>query len=170
MIVIDASVLANVVGDDGPAGRAARTRIAAGLAMVRAGPRRRRDRLRASRPLALLVTSPRGGFDPPSRIFSALPIVRFPVGPLMIRAYELRSNVTPYDATYVALAEGLSLPAGVGPTVARPEHPASTAPSTSWCSDRWTSGTSTGPRLGFAPMSALKSHTRGLDRRLGQRW
>jgi predicted nucleic acid-binding protein len=28
----------------------------------------------------------------------------------MIRAYELRSNVTPYDATYVALAEGLSCP------------------------------------------------------------
>ena len=26
----------------------------------------------------------------------------------MIRAYELRSNVTSYDATYVALAEGLS--------------------------------------------------------------
>ncbi len=28
----------------------------------------------------------------------------------MVRAYELRSNVTPYDATYVALAEGLSCP------------------------------------------------------------
>ena len=37
----------------------------------------------------------------------ALPIVRFPIGPLMIRAYELRANVTPYDATYVGLAEGL---------------------------------------------------------------
>ena len=40
----------------------------------------------------------------------SLPIARFPTGPLMIRAYELRSNVTPYDATYVALAEGLSCP------------------------------------------------------------
>ena len=28
----------------------------------------------------------------------------------MIRAYELRSNVAPYDATYIALAEGLSCP------------------------------------------------------------
>ena len=28
----------------------------------------------------------------------------------MMRAYELRANVTPYDATYVALAEGLSCP------------------------------------------------------------
>jgi predicted nucleic acid-binding protein len=25
----------------------------------------------------------------------------------MVRAYELRANVTPYDATYVGLAEGL---------------------------------------------------------------
>ncbi len=40
----------------------------------------------------------------------SLPIVRFPTAPLMIRAYELRSNVTPYDATYVALAEGLACP------------------------------------------------------------
>ena len=38
----------------------------------------------------------------------SLPIARFPTGSLMIRAYELRSNMTPYDATYVALAEGLS--------------------------------------------------------------
>ena len=38
----------------------------------------------------------------------ALPIVRYPTGPLMVRAYELRANVTAYDATYVALAEGLA--------------------------------------------------------------
>jgi predicted nucleic acid-binding protein len=38
----------------------------------------------------------------------ALPLVRFPTGPLMLRAYELRANVTAYDASYVALAEGLA--------------------------------------------------------------
>lgn len=37
----------------------------------------------------------------------ALPIVRFPTGPLMTRAYDLRANVTPYDAAYVALAQSL---------------------------------------------------------------
>jgi predicted nucleic acid-binding protein len=37
----------------------------------------------------------------------ALPFARFPGGPLMIRAYELRDNVTAYDASYVALAEAL---------------------------------------------------------------
>jgi predicted nucleic acid-binding protein len=40
----------------------------------------------------------------------ALPFVRFPSGPLMLRAYELRENVTAYDACYVALAEGLACP------------------------------------------------------------
>jgi predicted nucleic acid-binding protein len=38
----------------------------------------------------------------------ALPLKRFPTGPFMLRAYELRANVTPYDACYVALAEGLN--------------------------------------------------------------
>ena len=36
-----------------------------------------------------------------------LPIVRYPTGPLMARAYELRGNVSPYDAAYVGLAEVL---------------------------------------------------------------
>ena len=30
--------------------------------------------------------------------------------PLLLRAYELRANVTPYDAVYVALAEALDCP------------------------------------------------------------
>jgi predicted nucleic acid-binding protein len=34
-------------------------------------------------------------------------IVRYPTLPLMRRAYELRANVTSYDAAYVALAEVL---------------------------------------------------------------
>lgn len=34
-------------------------------------------------------------------------MTRVPTGPLMVRAYELRANVTPHDAAYVALAESL---------------------------------------------------------------
>jgi len=109
VIVIDASVLANVVGDDGPAGRSARTRIAAAdqwsapdlVDVETVSVLRRRWRagdLTARRFRAAVVD------------LLSLPIARFPTGPLMIRAYELRSNVTPYDATYVALAEGLSCP------------------------------------------------------------
>ncbi|MPY92599.1 MAG: hypothetical protein GEV08_05865 [Acidimicrobiia bacterium] len=37
----------------------------------------------------------------------ALPLRQFPTRPLMRRAFELRANVTAYDATCVALAEAL---------------------------------------------------------------
>ena len=109
MIVIDASVLANVVGDDGQAGRAARTRIA--VASQWSAPD-----LVDVETVSVLRRRWRAGDLTARRCRSAvsdllsLPIARFATGPLMIRAYELRSNVTPYDATYVALAEGLSCP------------------------------------------------------------
>ena len=37
----------------------------------------------------------------------ALPADRYPVLPFMARAYELRANVSAYDASYAALAERL---------------------------------------------------------------
>ncbi len=37
----------------------------------------------------------------------ALPVELFPFAPLAARVWELRDNVTPYDAWYVALAESL---------------------------------------------------------------
>ena len=40
----------------------------------------------------------------------ALPVARFPTGALMSRAFELRANVTAYDACDVALAEALDCP------------------------------------------------------------
>ena len=40
----------------------------------------------------------------------ALPIIVYPTARLLRRAWELRGNVTPYDACYVALAEGLGCP------------------------------------------------------------
>ena len=109
MIVIDASVLANVVGDDGPAGRGARDRIAA-------TSRWSAPDLVDVETVSVLRKRWRAGDLTARRFRSAiddlisLPIVRFPTGPLMIRAYELRSNLTPDDATYIALAEGLSCP------------------------------------------------------------
>jgi predicted nucleic acid-binding protein len=36
-----------------------------------------------------------------------LAVDRYPTLPLMRRAYELRANLTAYDAAYVALAQGL---------------------------------------------------------------
>lgn len=39
---------------------------------------------------------------------AALRVQRVPHGPLLQRCWELRSNVTIYDAAYIALAEALS--------------------------------------------------------------
>jgi predicted nucleic acid-binding protein len=38
---------------------------------------------------------------------AGLPLARMPHRPLMPRVWELRHNLTPYDASYVALAEAL---------------------------------------------------------------
>jgi predicted nucleic acid-binding protein len=106
LIVIDASVLANVVGDDGPTGVAARARLAvSGDVSV--------PDLVDVETVAVLRTRWIGGTLTARRFrdaiddLLALPLTRYPTGPLMSRAYELRANVTAYDASYVAVAEAL---------------------------------------------------------------
>ena len=42
--------------------------------------------------------------------YAGLRIVRHPMQPLQARVFELRHNVSAYDAMYVALAEALDLP------------------------------------------------------------
>lgn len=42
--------------------------------------------------------------------YAALRIVRYPMQPLQARVFELRDNLTAYDAMYVALAERLAVP------------------------------------------------------------
>jgi predicted nucleic acid-binding protein len=106
LIVVDASVLANVVGDDGPTGIAARARLAIArdasvpdLADVETVSVLRK------RWMAGTLTARR--FRQAVDDLLALPLTRYPTGPLMSRAYELRANVTSYDATYIAVAEAL---------------------------------------------------------------
>lgn len=106
MIVIDASVLANVVGDDESAGALARRRLQA------AGAASAPDLVDVETVSVLRRRWLNGDFtDDRFRNaiddLLALPITRFPTGPLMLRAFELRANVTAYDACYVALAEAL---------------------------------------------------------------
>ena len=103
MIVVDASVLASALGDDGPDGDRARHRLAAEqlfapelidleVASVwrRAGGSGRLDDRRAGLALADLAS---------------MPLARASHRPLLARIWELRTNLTPYDAAYVALAE-----------------------------------------------------------------
>ena len=107
MIVVDASVLANAVGDDGIDGSAARRRLAdAGEGSIPDLADVETVAVLRKRWLAGDLTARR--FRAAIDDLLALPLVRFPTGPLMLRAYELRANVTAYDASYVALAEGLA--------------------------------------------------------------
>lgn len=105
MIVVDASVLAPALADDGPDGDRARARL-------------REQRLAAPCLVDLEVTSVlrgavAGGRLPVRRArqaladLVALPLERAPHTPLLERIWELRENVTPYDAAYVALAEAI---------------------------------------------------------------
>ena len=106
MIVVDASVVATALADDGDDGRMARRRL------LDAGDLAAPDLVDVET-VSVLRRRWRAG-DLTARRFSAaiddlgdLAIVRLPTLPLMRRAYELRANVTAYDATYVALAEHL---------------------------------------------------------------
>jgi predicted nucleic acid-binding protein len=105
VIVVDASVLANVVGDDGADGDRARDALAGedvsipDLADVEVVSVLRR------RWLAKTMTARR--FANAIDDLALLPADRYPALPFMPRAYELRANVSAYDATYVALAEHL---------------------------------------------------------------
>jgi predicted nucleic acid-binding protein len=106
VIVVDASVLANVIGDDGPDGELARREVRAAGDM--AAPDLVDPETVAvlrKRWLAGSITDDR--FAVAVRDLEDLDLDRYPALRLMRRAWELRANVTPYDAAYVALAEVL---------------------------------------------------------------
>ncbi|MDQ3870265.1 MAG: type II toxin-antitoxin system VapC family toxin [Chloroflexota bacterium] len=103
MIVVDASIIASALGDDGSDGERARNRLTG-------------ERLAAPELIDLEVASvwrraARAGRLAGKRAHQALadlavlPLERAPHQPLMSRIWELRENFTPYDAAYVALAE-----------------------------------------------------------------
>ena len=104
MLVVDASVLVVAIADDGPDGDHARTRL-------------RGERLAAPEIVDLEVASVlrrlmRGEKDarraqPALTDLAELPLVRATHQPLLARCWELRDNLTIYDAAYVALAEAL---------------------------------------------------------------
>ncbi len=105
MLVVDASVLAVALADDGSDGDAARARL-------------RGETLAAPELVDLEVASVlrrqnRAGMLDDRRAelaiidLGALPMVRASHLALLRRCWELRENVTTYDAAYVALAEAL---------------------------------------------------------------
>jgi predicted nucleic acid-binding protein len=105
LIVVDASVLANALADGGADGNRARAALAGqdlaapDLADVEVAAVLRRRWLAKSLPARRYAAA----LDD----LAELPMQRYPVLPLLRRGYELRANITAYDATYVALAEYL---------------------------------------------------------------
>jgi len=106
VIVVDASILANAIGDDGDDGRRARAELhrADGVSAPDLVDVETVAVLR-KRWLARTITDHR--FAAAIDDLADLALDRYPTLPLMRRAFELRANVTAYDAAYVALAEGL---------------------------------------------------------------
>ena len=105
MLVVDASVVVAALADDGPDGDQARARL-------------RGERLVAPELVDLEVASVLRRQVRVSAIdarranlalsdLAALPVQRAPHRPLLSRCWELRENLTIYDAAYVALAEAL---------------------------------------------------------------
>jgi predicted nucleic acid-binding protein len=103
VIVVDASVLATGLADDGPDGDRVRSRL-------------RDEQLIAPHLVDLEVTSvwrrlvAGGALDERRASFAladlaSLRLTRAPHGPLLDRCWTLRHNLTVYDAAYVALAE-----------------------------------------------------------------
>jgi predicted nucleic acid-binding protein len=106
VIVVDASILANALGDDEEDGDAARSELRA------AGDLAAPDLVDVEtvavlrkRWLARAISDDR--FDAAVTDLQRWDFERVPTLRLVRRAYELRANVTAYDATYVALAEAL---------------------------------------------------------------
>lgn len=104
MIVVDASVLVNIVGDDGVDGRLARREVRS-AGDVAAPDLVDVETVAVLRRRWLAGTISHRRFAAALDDLEAIDLDRYPALPLMRRAYELRSNVTAYDATYVALAE-----------------------------------------------------------------
>jgi predicted nucleic acid-binding protein len=107
VIVVDASIVATALADDGDDGDRARARL-------------RGETLSAPGLLDLEVVSvwrraARSGRLEPRRARQAmadlveLPLARAPHVPLLERIWELGDNLSPYDAAYVALAETLDV-------------------------------------------------------------
>lgn len=108
VLVVDASVIAPIVADNGPDGKRLRARVRG--EMLHAPDLLRVEVLSVLRRQLRLktITSRQARIAVDDLI--DLPIEVYPTEPLLPRAWDLRNNVTAYDACYVSLAESLSCP------------------------------------------------------------
>ena len=107
--VIDASVLTAFYASDDPRRDAVSARLASGDALF-APAHLDAEIVSALRRIARVNTTVRRAVPAALAHLAGFPIRRMPLPPLLERMWQLRANVTPYDAAYVALAEQLSSP------------------------------------------------------------
>jgi len=103
LIVVDASVLVRALGEDSDAGETARQRIH-GHRLV-APELIDIEVISAWRKLHALGLLTAGRSDRARADLQRLPLWRVGHRPLIQRCWELRDNLTPYDAAYLAVAE-----------------------------------------------------------------
>ncbi len=107
MIVVDASVLGPALADRGPDGRKARHRLV--------GEQIAAPQLIDLEVASILRRAVRAGRLEPQdgtlalEDLAAMSIRRLPHLPLLPRIWELRDNLSAYDAAYVALAEAIGV-------------------------------------------------------------
>jgi predicted nucleic acid-binding protein len=105
VLVVDASVLVVALADDGPDGDRARARLR--------GQRLILPELADLEVVSVLQRQAEAGAIDTRRAglaledLAALPAQRAPHRPLLARCWQLRDNLTVYDAAYVALAEAV---------------------------------------------------------------
>jgi len=106
LIVLDASVLANLVGDDGEDGMRARSEVRE-VGTIAAPDLVNVETVSVLRKRWLAGTLSDSRFAAAVEDLVALAFQRYPTRLFLRRAYELRANLTAYDAAYIALAEAL---------------------------------------------------------------
>ena len=109
LVVIDASVLTAFYASDDPRRAAITDRLAAGNALF-APAHLDAEVVSALRGIARSNPALDQAVPRALAHLAGFPIRRMPLAPLLERIWELRTNVTPQDAAYVALAERLDSP------------------------------------------------------------
>ncbi len=108
MLVADASVLAPAIADAGTDGQRFRRRLRG--ERLAAPDLAKLEVLSVLRRQALNGTLTRSQADTAANNLTAFPISVYPIQAFLHRCWELRDNLTPYDASYIALAESLGCP------------------------------------------------------------
>ena len=110
MIVLDASAMVAILVGSGPGAERIREKVEAPGESLHVPHVMELEVLHALRRLALLDALSRERSSEALTDLGNISFTRYPHAPLIGRIWELRENLTAYDAAYLALAEALDAP------------------------------------------------------------